>query len=87
MIEQITSLNKFNQENPVQLGYTNEIGELNEMIIISDNKRLLNARYNQDNNLIATFSNEEHSILIQELMFEKHWNEVKSLETPNQTSK
>ena len=56
MIEQITSLNKFNQENPVQLGYTNEIGELNEMIIISDNKRLLNAGYNQDNNLIATFS-------------------------------
>ena len=87
MIEQITSLNKFNQENPVQLGYTNEIGELNEMIIISDNKRLLNAGYNQDNNLIATFSKEEHNILVQELMFEKYWNEVKSLETLNQTSK
>ena len=33
MIEQITSLNKFNQANPVQLGYTNKIGELNEMTI------------------------------------------------------
>ena len=83
MIEQITSLNKFNQANPVQLGYTNKIGELNEMTLISDNKRLLNTRYDQDNNLITTFSNEEHSILIQELMFEKHWNEVKSLEITN----
>ena len=53
MIEQITSLNKFNQANPVQLGYTNKIGELNEMTLISDNKRLLNTRYNQDNNLIT----------------------------------
>ena len=83
LIEQITSLNKFNPKNPIQLGYTNKMGELDEMIIVSDNKRLINTYYDQDNNLIATFSKEEPVILVKELMFEKYWNETKSLEAVN----
>jgi hypothetical protein len=33
--------------------------------------------------MVATFSNEEYNVLIQELMFEKYWNELKSLEVMN----
>lgn len=83
LIKEIDLINKFHRKNPIKLGYSDKIGELNEMILISDNKRLLKIQYDQQNNLIATFSNEELDILIQELMFEKSWNEVKSLEIPN----
>lgn len=53
------------------------------MIIVFDDKHLLRFNYDQDNLLIATFSNEEHTVLIQQLMFEKFWNELKSLEVMN----
>ena len=74
--------NKF-ESKPVQIGHTNKLGDVDEMVIISDNKHLIKVNYNQDNRMIATFSNEEYSILIHELMFEKSWNEVKSLDVIN----
>ena len=37
----------------------------------------------KQNKLIATFSNEEHYIQVQEIMFEKYWNDVKSLNVLN----
>jgi hypothetical protein len=80
---QIASINKSTQIKPIQLGYTNKIAEIHEMVMIFDNKHLLQLNYSQDNKLVATYSNEEHKVLIQELMFEKHWNEVKSLEVMN----
>lgn len=79
LIKQIASLNALNLENSIQLGYMNKLGDLDEMVIVSDAKHLLNIQIDSDNKLIATFSNEPHSVLVQELMFEKHWNEVKSL--------
>lgn len=45
---------------------------LDEFLIISDGKYLIKIRYNNDNKLVAAFSNEEHSVLVQELMFKKH---------------
>ncbi len=35
------------------------------------------------NKLIASLSNEEYSILLQEIPFEKYFNEIKSLEINN----
>jgi hypothetical protein len=32
-----------------------------------------------NNQLLAFFSREEYNILVQGIMFEKHWNDVKSL--------
>jgi hypothetical protein len=83
LTRQIASINKSTQIKPIQLGYTNKIAEIHEMVMIFDNKHLLQLNYSQDNKLVATYSNEEHKVLIQELMFEKHWNEVKSLEVMN----
>jgi hypothetical protein len=51
--------------------------------MIFDSKHVLQVNYDISNKLVATYSNEEHKVLIQELMFEKYWNEVKSLEVVN----
>ncbi|WP_458744663.1 hypothetical protein [Candidatus Nitrosocosmicus sp. T] len=84
LIKQIASINdSLPSIKPIQIGFTNKIGALNEMIIIFDDKHLLRLNCNQDNLLVATFSNEEHTVLVQQLMFEKYWNEVKSLEVMN----
>ncbi|WP_458744638.1 hypothetical protein [Candidatus Nitrosocosmicus sp. T] len=84
LIKQIASINdSLPSIKPIQIGFTNKIGDLNEMIMIFDDKHLLRLNCNQDNLLVATFSNEEHNVLVQGLMFEKYWNEVKSLELMN----
>lgn len=84
LIKQIFSINKSLPPNkPIQIGFANKIGDINEMIMISDDKHLLRLNYNQDNLLVATFSNEEHTVLVQQLMFEKYWNELQSLEVMN----
>lgn len=67
----------------IQIEFANKVGDLNEMIMIFDDKHLFRLNYNEDEVLVATFSNEQHTVLIQELMFEKYWNEVKSLEVMN----
>jgi hypothetical protein len=80
LTRQVDYINKSTQTKPNQLGYANKISEIHEMVMIFDNIQLLQVNYSQDNKLIATYSKEEHKVLIQGLMFEKHWNEVKSLD-------
>jgi hypothetical protein len=50
------------------------------MILISDSKYVLQVRYDKDNKIIASFTNEKHKVQVQEIMFEKYWNEIKSLD-------
>jgi hypothetical protein len=84
LLKQIASINESLQSiKSIQLGFANKIGDLNEMIMIFDDKNLLRVNYNQDNLLLAVFSNQEHPVLVQQLMFEKYWNEAKSLEVMN----
>ena len=83
LIRQIASINASTQVKPIQIGYTNKIAEIYEMVMIFDSKHVLHVNYDPNNKLVATYSNEEHKVLIQELMFEKHWNEVKSLDIMN----
>jgi hypothetical protein len=70
-------------DNAIQTGYLNKLGKLNEMILISDSRFVLQVRYYDDNKLIASFTNEIHKVQVQEIIFEKYWNEVKSLEGMN----
>jgi hypothetical protein len=84
LIKQIASINEsLPSTKPIQIGFADKMGDLDEMIMIFDDKHLLRLNYNQNNLLVATFSNEEHTVLVQELMFEKYWNELKSLEVMN----
>jgi hypothetical protein len=50
------------------------------MILISDSKYVLQVRYDKDNKIIASFTNEKHKVQVQEIMFEKYGNEIKSLD-------
>jgi len=79
LINHIAQINETNKDNPMQFGYSNKLGEFNEFIMLSDTKYVLQIKCNQHNEIVASFSNEEHSVMIQEILFEKYWNEVKSL--------
>jgi len=83
LMSHIAQINETNKDNPMQFGYSNKLGEFNESIILSDNRYVLQVKFNQQNEIVASFSNEEHSVMIQEILFEKYWNEVKSLEVVN----
>jgi hypothetical protein len=83
LMNKIITINNLFHSRPIQIGQTNKLGNADEMVIISDNKHLIRVNYDQDNRMVATFSNEEYNVLIQELMFEKYWNELKSLEVMN----
>jgi len=78
-IDKINAINSKSASKPIQLKYSNNIGNLEEMVMIFDNKHLLHIQYNQQDKLIASFSNEDYTVLIQEILFEKFWNEVESL--------
>jgi len=53
------------------------------MIIISDGKHILQWRFAYDNKRLITISKEPVDILVQEILFEKYWNEISSLEISN----
>lgn len=79
MIKQITAINDTNRTNTIQLMHSNKISEFNEAVMIRDDKYMLQIKYGINDQLSALFSSEEYNILVQEILFEKHWNEVKSL--------
>ncbi len=79
LIKLITAINYTNRINPIHLMYSNKISEFNELVIISDDKYMLQVSHDVNNQLLAFFSREEYNILVQEIIFEKHWNDIKSL--------
>ena len=79
LMSHIAQINETNKDNPMQFGYSNKLGEFNVFIMLSDNKYVLQIKYDQQNEIVASFSNEEHSVTIQEILFEKYWNEIQSL--------
>ena len=64
----------------IDIGFTEKLGKFNEMLMISDSKYVIQVKYNDnEGKLMASFSNKEHQVLVQEILFEKYWNEVNSL--------
>jgi len=84
LIKNVSSINDTNHHNKIQLMYTNKMIAINEGMIMSDDKNLVQAKYDSNNQLIAYFSIDKSNILLQEILFEKHWNEVKSLNIINE---
>jgi hypothetical protein len=76
----INSVTKEKANNLIQIGCLNKLGRFSEMILISDSKYVLQVRYDKDNKIIASFTNEKHKVQVQEIMFEKYGNEIKSLD-------
>ena len=79
LISQISSINNKSRSGQIQSGYSTKLGKLDELVLISDGRYVLHIKYNNGNNLEATLSKEEHTVLVQEILFEKYWDEVKSL--------
>jgi hypothetical protein len=72
-----------NNHNHIQIGNANNLGNINEFIIIGDGKHLLKINYDKVHNFVAYFSNKEHQVLVQQILFEKYWNEIKGLAIAN----
>ncbi len=83
LMSHIAQINGISANNQLQFGYSNKLGAFNEFIMLSDNKYVLQIKYDQQNEIVGSFSNEEHNVIIQEILFEKYWNEVKSLKITN----
>ena len=79
LLRHVHELNRTNKNNQLQIGYSNKLGHIEEFIIISDGKDLLRIKSNNLHNFVASLTNKEHQILVQEILFEKYWNEIKSL--------
>jgi hypothetical protein len=79
LLEQLFEINN-TSSNKIQIGYTNKLGNFNELIMINDQKLVMQIKHDTILNLSALISNEEHNILLQSILFEKYWNEIKSLE-------
>lgn len=72
--------NESNKTDLIDIAYTEKLGKFNEMVMVSDSKYVIQVKYNDnEGKLIASFSNKEHQVLVQEILFEKYWNEVNSL--------
>lgn len=81
--------NKFNFINSLDLGskiqyeYSNHLDKFNELILIGDGKVMLRSTHKPSNELEAHLSTDQADVLVQEILFEKSWNEVRSLDISN----
>ncbi|CAN5887230.1 hypothetical protein BH23THE1_BH23THE1_29580 [soil metagenome] len=81
--KQILELNQTNGDNPIKYGSGKSLCCFNEMVILTDGKQVLQTKHQQDGKIFALSSNEEHTVLVQGVLFEKYWNEIQSLEMIN----
>ncbi len=75
----ISEINRINEDNPIEFGYGKNLCCFNEMVVMTDGRHVLQTKQERNGNVFALSSNEEHTILVQQVLFEKHWNELKSL--------
>ena len=80
---QISEINQAIKDNPIKYGYGKNLCCFNEMVVLTDGKHVLQTKHQQDGKIFALSSNEEHTIMIEEVLFEKYWNELQSLEIMN----
>ena len=83
---EIAKLNKTLQTDLIQIEYSGKLGSISECMIICDGKALfkINNDYSDPSNLTGSLTYDPEQILIQEILFEKHWNEVENLALLNQ---
>jgi hypothetical protein len=65
------------------LGFSNQLDKFNEFILIEDSKLMLRSNGNSSAEMEGHLSTEESAILVQEIVFEKYWNEIISLKVIN----
>lgn len=73
-------INNLGLDGKIQYGYSNQVEKFNELILIGDGKAMLRIVREQSNEFVAHFSTDKPAILVQEILFEKSWNEVETLD-------
>lgn len=68
---QISEINQASEDNPIKYGYGKNLCCFNEMVVLTDGKHVLQTKHQQDGKILALSSNEEHTIMVQEVLFEK----------------
>jgi hypothetical protein len=76
-------INSLNLGSKIEYGYSDHLDKFNELILISDGKTMLRSILELSNELVAHLSTDEADVLVQEILFEKSWNEIKSLDIVN----
>jgi hypothetical protein len=77
LVQNIYMINNTIKSSKIKIGYTNKLGNFfDEMVILSDGKYMLRIKYDKQGQLEASYSKEMHQIFIQEILFEKYWNEI-----------
>jgi hypothetical protein len=79
VILQINKINSLIGNNQIQLGYSTKLGNIEQLLIICDDKQLLEISHKVMSRIELSVSNNRNHVLVQEILFEKCWNEVKSL--------
>jgi hypothetical protein len=76
---QIKILNDRNKTSLIQFEYSNRLGEFNEMTVCFDGKYILQIQQDNNDSFVGSFTNDSNKVLVQQILFEKHWNEIQSL--------
>lgn len=72
-------INNLGLDQQVQYEFSHLLNKYSEFTIISDGKSMLRCSIKPSNQMIGHFTTEESIIFVQEIVFEKYWNEVMSL--------
>lgn len=68
--------NDTKNDDNFQISYSSKLGDFNELIIICDQKSVLQVNTDSESNISGIISNEPHRVILQEVLFEKYWNDI-----------
>ena len=76
-------VNSLGLASRIEYGVSNQSDRFNESILIADGKSMLRSTFESSNDLVTHISTKKSLVLVQEILFEKYWNEIQSLEVAN----
>lgn len=82
LLYNVQLINQKTKGNLIQLEYSAKLESLNECLIIIDGSQLLRIIHDHRNihpPLIASSTSDRNYVLVQEILFEKYWNEINNL--------
>jgi hypothetical protein len=72
-------INGLGLDQQIQYEFSHLLNKYSEFTVISDGKSMLRCSIKPSNQMMGYFTTEESIIFVQEIVFEKYWNEVMSL--------
>lgn len=89
LLDKIHKLNKGLLREVIQIQNSSKLGNINECVLIVDGKlifRIVNDK-NNPSQFTGMLSSDSNQVLVQEILFEKYWNELHSLSNNMSTPK